>query len=67
MMIGGRGGGGGRSVTKLVLASSQWYSVARLGGPRSHHACAPISLNGRAGVVVSGGRGDHCCYVETLF
>ena len=63
-MIGGRGGG--RSETKLVLASSQWYSVARLGGARSHHACAPVSLNGRAGVVVSGGRGATCCHVELL-
>ena len=35
----------------------KYYATLR-GQARSQHACAPVSLNGRAGLVVSGGRGN---------
>ena len=61
MVIGGRGQG--RGVSKLVLSSNQWTSsVARMNHARSHHACMPLTLNGRPGVVVSGGRGETYKY-----
>ena len=63
MVIGGRGQG--RGVSKLVLSSNQWTSsVARMNHARSHHACMPLTLNGRPGVVVSGGRGKHLKHVQ---
>lgn len=56
MVTGGRGQG--RAVSSLNLASNSWQSVARMRQARSHHACMPLNLNGRQGVLVSGGRGD---------
>ena len=55
MVIGGAGQG--RGVSRLVLGSSQWYSGAPMDQPRQHHACVSLSLNGRPGVMVSGGAG----------
>ena len=56
MMIGGSGQG--RGVSKLVLSTSQWYSSSPMHHARMDHACIPLTLNGRPGVVVSGGTGD---------
>ena len=56
MMIGGSGQG--RGVTKLVLSSNQWFSSSPMRQPRRNHACVSLSLNGRPGVVVSGGIGE---------
>ena len=65
MVIGGRGQG--RGVSKLVLSSNQWTSsVARMNHARSHHACMPLTLNGRPGVVVSGGRGKNLMKCEEI-
>lgn len=62
MMIGGRGQG--RRVSKLVLKTGQWVSVAPMKQARRHHACNAITLNGRPGVVVSGGLGGNSSSVE---
>ena len=35
----------------------RWYSLNRLTEGRSKHACVKASINGRPGLVVSGGRG----------
>merc|ERR1719445_2201037 len=43
------------SAMKLVLGSSQWYSVPPMHHARSLHGCTSVTLNGRPGVVVSGG------------
>ena len=56
MVTGGRGQG--RAVSSLSLASNTWQSVARMRQARSHHACISLNLNGRQGVLVSGGRGQ---------
>ena len=62
MMIGGSGQG--RGVTKLVLSSNQWFSSSPMHHPRRNHACVSLTLNGRPGVVVSGGIGEfHICRV----
>ena len=55
MMIGGAGQG--RRVSKLVLSRKQWYSGAPMNQARQQHACVSLSLNGRPGVMVSGGAG----------
>lgn len=57
MVTGGRGQG--RAVSSLSLASNTWQSVARMRHARSHHACISLNLNGRPGVLVSGGRGQR--------
>jgi len=43
------------SAMKLVLATNNWYSISPMNHPRSRHGCTSVSLNGRRGVVVSGG------------
>ena len=50
-------GGEGEEVSamKLVLAENSWYSVPPMHHARTMHGCTPITLNGRPGVVVSGG------------
>lgn len=53
MVMGGRGEE--HSVMKLVLAQNNWYSVPPMGQPRVQHGCTSVTLNGRPGVVVSGG------------
>merc|ERR1719445_480146 len=53
LVMGGRGEED--SAMKLVLGSSQWYSVPPMHHARSLHGCTSVTLNGRPGVVVSGG------------
>lgn len=53
LVMGGRGEED--SAMKLVLGSSQWYSVPPMHHARTSHGCTPVTLNGRPGVVVSGG------------
>ena len=50
-------GGVGEEVSamKLVLGSNNWFSVPPMHHARTMHGCTPITLNGRPGVVVSGG------------
>lgn len=43
------------SVMKLVLSTNRWFSVSPMNTPRTQHSCTSITLNGRPGVVVSGG------------
>ena len=43
------------SAMRLVLATNNWYSVSPMNHPRSQHGCTSVTLNGRRGVVVSGG------------
>ena len=43
------------SAMKLVLSTNSWFSVPPLQHARSQHGCTPVTLNGRDGVVVSGG------------
>eukprot|EP00092_Neocalanus_flemingeri_P011987 GFUD01012924.1.p1 GENE.GFUD01012924.1~~GFUD01012924.1.p1 ORF type:complete len:559 (-),score=123.56 GFUD01012924.1:109-1755(-) len=43
------------SATKLVLSTNNWYSVPPMNHPRAQHGCTSVTLNGRPGVVVSGG------------
>jgi len=47
------------SAMKLVLATNNWYSVSPMNHPRSQHGCTSVTLNGRRGVVVSGGVDDN--------
>ena len=56
VVTGGRGQG--RRVTRLVLSSSRWRPVAPMLEARQQHACSPVTLNGRPGVVVSGGNNN---------
>merc|ERR1711915_186215 len=44
-----------RSAMKLVLSKNSWLTVPSMLQPRSQHSCSSITLNGRPGVVVSGG------------
>ena len=44
------------SVMKLVLSTNSWFSVPPMNHPRTQHSCSSVTLNGRPGVVVSGGR-----------
>ena len=53
LVMGGRGEE--ESAMKLVLGTSQWYSVPPMHHGRTSHGCTPVTLNGRPGVVVSGG------------
>jgi hypothetical protein len=53
MVMGGLGEE--HSVMKLVLSTNSWYSVSPMNQPRSQHGCTSVTLNGRPGVVVSGG------------
>lgn len=53
MVMGGLGEE--HSVMKLVLSQNNWYSVPPMNYPRTHHGCTSVTLNGRPGVVVSGG------------
>jgi len=53
MVMGGLGQE--HSVMKLVLSSNNWFSVSPMNHPRSQHGCTSVTLNGRPGVVVSGG------------
>ena len=50
-------GGEGQETTsmKLVMSSNTWYSLNPMAVPRRQHACTKVTLNGRPGVVVSGG------------
>ena len=64
MVIGGRGQG--RRVTRLVLSSSRWQSVAPMLQSRLQHACTPVTLNGRPGVVVSGGNSGRNNNTDTV-
>jgi hypothetical protein len=43
------------SIMKLVLSTNSWYSESPMNQPRSQHGCTSVTLNGRSGVVVSGG------------
>jgi len=53
MVMGGHGEE--HSVMKLVIAQNNWYSVPPMSFPRVQHGCSSVTLNGRPGVVVSGG------------
>jgi len=53
MVIGGEGREA--SVTKMVLSTGQWFSLPSMAFPRRQHACSKVNMNGRPGVVVSGG------------
>ena len=53
MVMGGLGEE--HSVMKLVLSSNNWFSVPPMNYPRTKHGCTSVTLNGRPGVVVSGG------------
>jgi len=53
MVMGGLGEE--HSVMKLVLSSNNWFSVPPMNYPRTRHGCTSVTLNGRPGVVVSGG------------
>ena len=53
MVMGGLGAE--HSVMKLVLSTNNWYSVSPMNHPRAQHGCNSVTLNGRPGVVVSGG------------
>ena len=53
MVTGGRGEE--RSAMKLVLGEGTWYSVPPMHHPRTQHGCTSVTLNGRPGLVVSGG------------
>ena len=58
MVVGGLGEE--QSASKLVLSSNTWYSVPPMRQARSSHGCTPLTLNGRPGLVVSGGwNGDR--------
>jgi len=50
-------GGRGREkrVLKLDVSTKRWYSLNRLDTGRRNHACVKADLNGRPGLVVSGG------------
>jgi len=52
-------GGKGREkrAMRLDVKSQKWYSMNRLTTGRRKHACVKASINGRPGLVVSGGRG----------
>ena len=49
------GKGRGDRVIKLSMKTGKWYSLTRMQVPRRNHACAKVTLNGRPGLVVSGG------------
>jgi len=51
-------GGKGREnrVLKYGVKANRWYSLNRLTEGRRKHACAKVMMNGRPGVIVSGGR-----------
>jgi len=53
VVTGGRGRG--NRVLKLNLKTSRWYSLHRMETSRRRHACTKVTLNGRPGLVVSGG------------
>merc|ERR1712212_1473262 len=53
LVIGGEGSEG--RVMKLRLSTGQWFSLPGLKVPRRKHACEKVNMNGRPGVVVSGG------------
>jgi len=53
MVMGGLGEE--HSVMKLVLSTNNWFSVPPMNYPRAQHGCTSVTLNGRPGVVVSGG------------
>jgi len=42
---------------KLNLRNKRWYSLNVMNHGRSNHACIKTTLNGRAGLIVSGGSG----------
>ena len=44
------------SARRLVLTTNSWLSVPPMNHPRTQHSCISLTLNGRPGVVVSGGR-----------
>ena len=49
------GKGRGDRVIKLSMKTGKWYSLTRMQEPRKNHACTKVTLNGRPGLVVSGG------------
>ena len=49
------GKGRGNRAVKLSLRTGKWYSLTRMLEPRKNHACTKLTLNGRPGLVVSGG------------
>jgi len=53
IIIGGKGREN-RSI-KLDIKLNKWYSLNRLNQGRRKHACVKATLNGRSGIVVSGG------------
>jgi len=57
VIIGGKGREN-RSI-KLDIKSNKWYSLNRLNHGRRKHACVKANLNGRSGIVVSGGINRH--------
>jgi len=54
-------GGKGREkrVMKLDVKTQKWYSLNRLTTGRRKHACVKANINGRPGLVVSGGAGPR--------
>eukprot|EP00088_Acartia_fossae_P069816 TRINITY_DN9205_c0_g1_i2.p1 TRINITY_DN9205_c0_g1~~TRINITY_DN9205_c0_g1_i2.p1 ORF type:complete len:527 (+),score=102.23 TRINITY_DN9205_c0_g1_i2:149-1729(+) len=50
------GGEGQESaVMKMVLNTGQWFSLPSMYYPRRQHACTKVDMNGRPGIMISGG------------
>lgn len=49
------GKGRGNRVMKLDVRTQKWYSLNRMTDGRRKHACVKASINGRPGMIVSGG------------
>merc|ERR1719362_2133811 len=48
-----------KRVMKLDVKTQKWYSLNRLTTGRRKHACVKANINGRPGLVVSGGAGPR--------
>jgi len=53
-VIGGQGQEG--TVMKMVLGTGQWFSLPGMYYPRRQHACTRVDMNGRPGIMISGGQ-----------
>lgn len=60
------GKGRGDRVIKLSIKTGKWYSLTRLEHPRKQHACTKVTLNGRKGLVVSGGMSVNSFNLTTV-
>jgi len=49
------GKGRGNRVLKYSFSLQRWYSLNEMSTERRQHACSKVKLNGRSGVIVSGG------------